>query len=290
MDDKLRILEQVEFYFGDSNLHGDKFLRAETAKNDGWVEIATIAKFNRMKAFTDVSLIVEALRQSPALLEVNEEGTMVRRKVPLNVDEDALQARTIHVCGLAVDATLEALETYFATVGTVKCVRMLKERRKFNGEVYVEFATVEEAQAALLKSLVWNETPLTSTTKAMHLRVKEFPKIALDNVVTFSNAPAGMEWKALRELLETEYKQDVELVWMNKDDATSGCIEFKQPNASAFLEQIAAKPVVLNDTTLTVQLPTDEQRESYWKNHPSTFRQGNKRKHNNPSNRNNKRR
>jgi lupus La protein len=84
--DAAEILKQVEFYFSDANLPRDKFLWTLTQsdpKNQGWVQIKTIASFKRMQRFKSLEVIVDALRQSKELLEVSEDGTAVRRKIPL---------------------------------------------------------------------------------------------------------------------------------------------------------------------------------------------------------------
>lgn len=84
--DAAEILKQVEFYFSDANLPRDKFLWTQTQsdpKKEGWVPIATIASFKRMQRFRPIEAVVDALRASKELLEVNEEGTHVRRKIPL---------------------------------------------------------------------------------------------------------------------------------------------------------------------------------------------------------------
>jgi hypothetical protein len=76
------VLRQVEYYFSDSNFPKDKFLMAEVAKSEeGWVGIATIAKFNKVKSLVpteDVATVADALRYSN-FLEVSEDGTLVRR-------------------------------------------------------------------------------------------------------------------------------------------------------------------------------------------------------------------
>ena len=84
--DAEEILKQVEFYFSDANLPRDKYLWTLTQsdpKKAGWVPIKNIASFKRMQRFQPVESIATALRASKELLEVNEDGTMVRRKVPL---------------------------------------------------------------------------------------------------------------------------------------------------------------------------------------------------------------
>lgn len=43
------IIDQIEYYFGDSNLFRDKFLQSETTKNDGWVGRNSIKKLIRIR-------------------------------------------------------------------------------------------------------------------------------------------------------------------------------------------------------------------------------------------------
>ncbi|CAG8625816.1 4640_t:CDS:2 [Acaulospora colombiana] len=76
MEEKQLILKQVEYYFGDTNYPKDLFLKELSEKDpDGWVPIAMIRQFRKMQVYTDNELIVEALRESPKLLEVDESGT-----------------------------------------------------------------------------------------------------------------------------------------------------------------------------------------------------------------------
>jgi len=150
-----KILKQVEFYFSDHNLPKDKFLNAELKKNDGWVLIATIATFKRMRQLTeDMDTIVAALRKSPELLEVSEDGTKVRRKKELPEDLD-LDPNSVYFKGFKQDDTLENIFDYLTTKAglNVKCVRMryykdANGEKKFKGSIFAEFATPEEAKEA----------------------------------------------------------------------------------------------------------------------------------------------
>jgi len=78
------ILKQVEYYFSDANFPRDKFMIAETAKTpEQWINLATIASFNRMKALNpslDLAILTRALKDSTAL-ELSEDSTQVRREV-----------------------------------------------------------------------------------------------------------------------------------------------------------------------------------------------------------------
>lgn len=74
---RAKILTQVEYYFSDSNLDHDNFLKSLMDEH-GWVPISKVADFNRLKKMTtDIQLIVEALANS-SLLEV-QDGNMRRR-------------------------------------------------------------------------------------------------------------------------------------------------------------------------------------------------------------------
>ncbi len=153
-------MKQVEFYFSDSNLPNDKFLNEELKKNDGWVKIATLATFARLKALsTEASVIAAALRGSKELLEVNEDGTLVRRKTEL-ADGVDLSNNNIYMKGFGNDATLDEIEAFLLNEKlNVKCVRMRYykdgEERKFKGSVFVELGSEEEAKEAVTREYTY---------------------------------------------------------------------------------------------------------------------------------------
>ena len=46
--DAKKVIRQVEYYFGDSNMQRDKFLQDEVAKDaEGWVPLTTMLKVKR---------------------------------------------------------------------------------------------------------------------------------------------------------------------------------------------------------------------------------------------------
>nr|XP_005989902.1 PREDICTED: la-related protein 6-like [Latimeria chalumnae] len=85
-DSKLicKINSQIEFYLSDENLAEDAFLLKHVQRNKkGYVSIKLLTSFKRVKNLTrDWKVVLQALRSSE-LLEVNEEGTKVRRKKPV---------------------------------------------------------------------------------------------------------------------------------------------------------------------------------------------------------------
>ncbi|XP_007489026.1 la-related protein 6-like [Monodelphis domestica] len=78
------IIAQVESYLSNENLAQDAFLLKHVQKSKlGFVSIKLLTSFKKVKCLTrDWRLTCYALRSS-AMLEVNEEGTKVRRRIPV---------------------------------------------------------------------------------------------------------------------------------------------------------------------------------------------------------------
>lgn len=129
-------------------------MKEQVAKNEeGWVEIAVIASFKRMKALTeDLQVVAAALRESKALLKVSEDGAKVKRTSPIPESFDG-SAMTVRVKNIPATATLDALEEFFqsrvAPAGNVRRVKKLFNRKtkEFIGKAFVEFDSEETAKA-----------------------------------------------------------------------------------------------------------------------------------------------
>ena len=68
---------------------------------DHWVPIATVADFKRMRQFRDtygIDWVVDALRQSKQLLEVNEAGDKIRRKTEVKEPKGQWDRTAYVVC------------------------------------------------------------------------------------------------------------------------------------------------------------------------------------------------
>ncbi|KAL2315143.1 La protein [Schizosaccharomyces pombe] len=179
--DEAEVLKQVEFYFSDTNLPHDKFLWTTSQKNDGWVPIQTIANFKRMRRFQPLEAIVNALRKSPELLEVDEAGEKVRRRIPLvRVDNKSVMERSVYCKGFGdeKDDTQIALEKFFEeNAGPISAVRMRRDDdKKFKGSVFVEFKEPDVANKFLEKvktaPLKWGEDELTIMSKKEYVDMK----------------------------------------------------------------------------------------------------------------------
>lgn len=145
-----QIREQMEFYFSDSNLQKDRFLKKQyTESEDGYIDLSIFLSFNRIRALTtDVSTLAKALSSS-TLLKVSENGTKVKRLTPLLEPKD-LDKRTVYVECLPHHVDHEWVKRLFSACGKVVYVSLprYKTTKDPKGFAFVEFETVEAAKKA----------------------------------------------------------------------------------------------------------------------------------------------
>uniref|UniRef100_A0A3B4B4M5 La-related protein 7 n=1 Tax=Periophthalmus magnuspinnatus TaxID=409849 RepID=A0A3B4B4M5_9GOBI len=146
------VKKQVDFWFGDVNLHKDRFLRKLVDESgDGYVDLSVLASFNRMKNLTsDTKLIARALKNS-SVVEVNLEGTKVRRLHPIGDPPNDEDSRTVYVELLPRDVSHNWIERVFSKCGNVVYVSIprYKSTGDSKGFAFVEFEKVEQAQKAI---------------------------------------------------------------------------------------------------------------------------------------------
>jgi len=224
-----KILKQVEFYFSNSNLPGDKFLRGLTQKEDGWVDISVISSFKMMKKLSeDQVVIVAAIRKSPELLEVNEEGTKLRRKIPLPENVD-ITPSSIYAKGFPEDYTLAQINEFFGKVLEEKekilstRLRRFKDK-KFKGSVFIEFDSVATAQRVAgltLKAPTEEAADLLVKMKGDYLSEKKEEMLARKNSKKRKNTDAAEDSKEP----EVAFKRDVVLDSIIKiENLPEGCM------------------------------------------------------------------
>ncbi|XP_015589916.1 la-related protein 7 [Cephus cinctus] len=157
------ILKQMEFYFGDANLSKDRFL-GTLIKENPQVDLAIFLRFNKIRSLTDdITKIAKAL-QSSTMLSVSEDGTKVSRITPICQKENADEC-TVYVQGLPPDAAHDWLSNVFSQYGPIAYVSIprYKSNKKIKGFAFVEFETVESADACL-KAFRENGCELPSQT------------------------------------------------------------------------------------------------------------------------------
>ncbi|CAN6232412.1 unnamed protein product [Urochloa humidicola] len=169
------VLRQVEFYFSDSNLPRDKFLRETVEQSDdGLVSLAFICSFSRMKTHLGldaavkpetvpeetVLAVAEVLRRSP-VLRVSEDGKKIGRASELLKPDEVIEqvdSRTVAASPLPYNVKLEDVQSFFAQYAKVNSVRLprhIANKKHFCGTALVEFSEEEEAKKVLGDSLVF---------------------------------------------------------------------------------------------------------------------------------------
>ncbi|KAG0487381.1 hypothetical protein HPP92_009476 [Vanilla planifolia] len=124
LSDDLRdkIVRQVEYYFSDENLPNDKFLLKQMRKDkEGYVPIAIISSFRKMKKLAKDSSLIEAALRTSTILVVSSDGKMVKRMHPLPISEPKdSKLRTILVENLPEDHSEENILRIFGAIGNIE--------------------------------------------------------------------------------------------------------------------------------------------------------------------------
>ncbi|KAL2649957.1 hypothetical protein R1flu_018085 [Riccia fluitans] len=182
-DTQAKILRQVEFYFSDSNLPGDKFLLQSIEEaEDGLVSLPLICSFARMRSHlgfkehgaekvpADTTKAVADVLRKSTVLRVSEDGLKVGRaeklKAPLEVQAE-VDTRSLAFCPFPWNVTLDEVESFFKDHGKVNSVRLprLMGAKCFSGFAVVEFVSVVEAERVKSLKLTFQGAELETISK-----------------------------------------------------------------------------------------------------------------------------
>lgn len=166
-----KILKQVEYYFGDINLPRDKFLQEEMKKDNGWIPLSTMLKFNRLATITtNLDSITKALQNS-SLVDISEDNQKIRRSIEVPLPDNSLEywqeikRRTVYMKGFPQDLTLDDIAAFVGQFGTTQNIVMRKTKggketpRIFKGSVFVTYSNQEEAKKlAAIEELKFKDT------------------------------------------------------------------------------------------------------------------------------------
>ncbi|VEL39022.1 unnamed protein product [Protopolystoma xenopodis] len=133
-----KIIRQCEFYFSNANILKDPFL-LKKAKSDkeGWIELSIIERFSRMRQISSDHLtFLYALRQSK-LLEISENGLMIRRIEPLPDWDPSVYNRSIIISKFpCVTVTVDSITDLFTICDLPpRLVRVLSPQRRIPADL-----------------------------------------------------------------------------------------------------------------------------------------------------------
>ncbi|NXM67356.1 LARP7 protein, partial [Serilophus lunatus] len=218
------IAKQVDFWFGDVNLHKDRFLREQIEKSrDGYVDISLLVSFNKMKKLTtDGKLIARAVKSS-SVVELDLEGTRIRRRQPLGECPKDVDSRTVYVELLPKNVNHSWIERVFGKCGNVVYVSIprYKSTGDPKGFAFVEFETKEQAEKAIEflnnppeeaprkpgifpKTVKNKPVPTLNTSNSTVVEEKKKKKKKKSKVKKDSNAQAAAEPKESNTTTTTE--------------------------------------------------------------------------------------
>ncbi|KAM0672671.1 hypothetical protein CWI42_100130 [Ordospora colligata] len=150
MDGRLeKIKAQVEFYFSDANFRVDKFLREQAMANEGYVNIATIASFNRLR---NLNATVEEIKQSlegSKIVELNDDKIKkIETEEYLSyVADECIEKRMVYAEGFDKESSLEDIEEILSEYVEPALIRMRRDKEKvFTGSVFVELKSEADAE------------------------------------------------------------------------------------------------------------------------------------------------
>ncbi|CAF0710768.1 unnamed protein product [Brachionus calyciflorus] len=152
-DLRKKLLEQLEFYFSDSNLTKDRFLKKEIENsNEGFINLEIFLHFNKIRM---LGLNLKDIRKSvkkSELLELNEDETMVRRITPfVELRQKDIDKKTIYVENIPSKITYEDLKEHFQQYGKISYISLPKfqSTNQLKGFAFIEYDQKDDSKKAV---------------------------------------------------------------------------------------------------------------------------------------------
>lgn len=114
-DRQAQILRQVEYYFSDINLFGDRFLVEKiTSDPDGYVELGVLLSFKKLQTDgVDLKALQNSIRKSTKLA-LNKDATRVKRIIPFTpVIADDINKKSLYIARFPRTASEDELKALF---------------------------------------------------------------------------------------------------------------------------------------------------------------------------------
>ncbi|CAI5487461.1 unnamed protein product [Closterium sp. Naga37s-1] len=150
---RAEILRQVEYYLSDSNLPRDRFMQEKLQEGNGFVPLALLCTFSRMRkhlgVLPDAPVPAHLVRatyevlQASTFLKFSDDGKLVGREGEVAMGKERIaeiNARSLYAEPFQWNSTLDDIHAFFSSLGPVKsvCMRRHPASKAFKGSVYVE--------------------------------------------------------------------------------------------------------------------------------------------------------
>jgi hypothetical protein len=209
--------ERLSFFFSDSNLRSDKFMKNEMKYNhDKCVPIDKLLRFNSIKKVsTDPEVLVKAVETSASLkdfLKLNEKKDGICRVTEFDIHKVkdnipcTILVKELPVTENRFDVTVDELKAAFADYGKVTLVRMRREKdtRAPKGEAFIEFEDLDMANKVLSDfATVPKQEGGTDADKSQKKMVIKGKEVAIESMTDF----VGMKEKQKAERGEGDKKR-----------------------------------------------------------------------------------
>ncbi|KAL1516922.1 hypothetical protein ABEB36_000753 [Hypothenemus hampei] len=233
-----RILQQMEFYFSDSNLSKDRFL-SQLLSQSSEIDIEQFLIFNKIRKLKCSKEDIQKALKPSKLIGISEDGTKLYRKTPLNIKEN-VDCCTIYVENIKPDATHEVLSQIFSDFGRVAYISIPKYKyNKTNkGFAFIEYETEDEAKEAIsFFNSIGCQIPLDKNPEELQSiltfegntneATEDNTKIKLENIESgIENNANGVKRKlSVEEVKDNHKKQKVDEEGnekINEEDEKSG--------------------------------------------------------------------
>ncbi|ORX89594.1 hypothetical protein K493DRAFT_340546, partial [Basidiobolus meristosporus CBS 931.73] len=241
---KIKLRDCFEGYFSDEQIKATLAQVKSSSFEDGWVPIAMLASFKRIKNISsDMGLILAALNES-TILEVSQDQLRVRRRIPfegfIKADKDE---NTLYAHGFSKTTTIEEMKNYFAQFGTVQSVVLIRptDDPKYKGAIFVEFTSIEETARVLNAQHIYDGRQISVSLKRIQpakqskAKKKSKGKSDLNRVIYFS----GVDPSSNHAIIKKSFSKFVEVAFVDyRRDETTGHIRLKKPLARQTVERL----------------------------------------------------
>lgn len=300
-DLELKIVRQMEYYFGDINLPRDKFLLEQTKLDDGWVPFDVLLTFKRLQSICDdADAIAKALQNSDQnLIIVSDDMKKVRRNPEMPMPEyneerrKELASRTAYAKGFPADESLESVEKFIGTHGAFDSILMRSYKDKalkkqiFKGSIMVIFKDVESCKKFIeAEEIKFKDTPLIRKWQNDYMEEKKkerdernekknkYKTKEVNEDVKKMQFPkgailhmTGFKDDTFRETIKTKvgeiYDSEIAYITFDKGDK-EGYIRFIDENGAVdFIKKLGDKKLVIDEAEIVVRSLEGEEEQKF---------------------------